>query len=56
MTWLMLVVLATGTVYGPLFHTQAACWKAAMRVEALDPDVRDTQCVPWRDQAPANIG
>ena len=55
MAWLMLVVLATGTVYGPLYHTRAACWKASQMFEALDPEIVDTQCVKYESRTPGNI-
>ena len=56
--WLMLLMLAdpATTVYGDLYPSQNGCWKAAMMIEALDPNVLDTQCIRYEDLPPANIG
>ena len=58
MKWLMLLVLADPaiTVHGHLFASQNGCWKAAMMIEAMDPNVLDTQCVRYEDPPPSNIG
>ena len=58
MKWLMLLVLAdpSATVYGNLYASQTGCWKAAMMIEAMDPNVIDTQCIEYQDPPPPNVG
>ena len=39
-----------------VYETQVGCFRQAMLIEALDPTVERTQCVPYNDPVPGNIG
>ena len=38
------------------YPIELACLSQAMRVRALDPNVRDTKCVVYTDPTPSNMG
>ena len=39
-----------------VYETQVGCFRQAMLIEALDPMVERTQCVPYEDPPPNNVG
>ena len=56
--YIMLIWLSgvAGYQYLGPYNSQTACWKESVMVDALDPEVERTQCIPYNDPPPANIG
>ena len=56
--YVMLIWLAGEPGYqylGP-YNSQTGCWIDAMQVEAQDERITKTQCVPYNDPTPYNMG
>ena len=55
MMWIYLVGMSVPQYLGP-YNSQMGCWKESMQITAMDPEIEKTQCIPWEDRVPNNIG